>query len=87
MFLHLGSDTVVRIRDLVGIFDYSPAELAGPTKEFLQLARGEGKVIDISEGQPKSFVILSDRIVFSPISSLTLKKRASFPYGTDEVGA
>lgn len=76
MFLHLGSDVVVSLRDVVAILDVRTRETSRATDEYLQLADSERRAVDISGGSPKSFVVTSTAILYSPISSLTLLKRA-----------
>lgn len=77
MFLHLGGDMIVRLTEVVAILDYRVARAAA-SKEYLQLARSEGRLYDVSDGEAKSFVIAKDAVYLSPISSTTLKKRALF---------
>jgi len=77
MFLHLGADEIVRLSDVVAILDYKVARAAA-TKEYLQLTRGQSRLHDVSQGEAKSFVITLDGVFLSPISSTTLKKRATF---------
>lgn len=76
MFLHLGADVVVSIKKVIAILDLRTAGHAPETREFLQLRRGERRVLDISEGDAKSVVLTDTEIYLSPISSLTLKKRS-----------
>ncbi len=76
MFLHLGGDVVVPLRDVVAIFDQELAAQSPAADEFLQTAKDEGLLVDVSAGHPKSFVLAADRVYLSQISSLTLKKRA-----------
>ncbi|MGE5553842.1 MAG: extracellular matrix regulator RemB [Betaproteobacteria bacterium] len=76
MFLHLGGDAVVPLREVVAIFDRELATQSRAAEEFLQTAKDEGFLIDVSGGRPKSFVLTSNRVYLSQISSVTLKKRA-----------
>lgn len=76
MFLHLGGDVVVPLAEVVAIFDSALWTQSRPVDEFLQTARDEGLVVDVSGGRPKAFVLTSNRVYLSQISSLTLKKRA-----------
>jgi regulator of extracellular matrix RemA (YlzA/DUF370 family) len=76
VFLHLGGDVVVPLREVVAIFE---RELTGQSRtadEFLQAVKDEGLLVDTSTGRPKSLVLTADRVYLSQISSLTLKKRA-----------
>jgi len=76
LFLHLGADVVVSLRDVVAILDVRTRETSRATDEYLQLAGSERRAVDISGGNPKSFVVTTTGVMYSPISSLTLRKRA-----------
>ena len=78
MFLHLGSDVSVALKDVIAINDYS--YLKTINKEFLKNMRSKKFIIDISENDPKSFVITDKKSYLSAISSVTLKKRADNLY-------
>ena len=78
MFLHLGSDVSVALKDVIAINDYS--YLKTINKEFLKNMRSKKFIIDISENDPKSFVITDKKIYLSAISSVTLNKRADNLY-------
>lgn len=76
MFLHLGADMVVPLRDVIAITDLKSGKL-GINKTFLNKMQDEKKIIDISEKKAKSFIITNKIVYISAISSLTLKKRAN----------
>jgi hypothetical protein len=80
MYIHLGSDTVVRAKNIIGIFDIDYCSISKRTREFLRVAQDEGRVINVTEELPKSFVIVSeeagDMVYVSGISPATLRKRA-----------
>lgn len=79
MFLHLGGNVIVPTKEIVAIIDIEQ-NIGSDTIDFLEIAKDEGFVIDISSGNPKSFIITSAKaqnsIYISPISSVTLKKRS-----------
>ena len=86
MFLHLGENVVVPIKDIIGIFDLQNTMYSSDTIQFLRLAEEDGFVQRITEEQPKSFIIAEvdnkSKIYFSPISSTTLTKRTDMDYGS-----
>ena len=86
MFLHLGENVVVPIKDIIGIFDLQNTMYSSDTIQFLRLAEEDGFVERITEEQPKSFIIAEvnnkSKIYFSPISSTTLTKRTDIDYGS-----
>ncbi|MCX7779366.1 MAG: DUF370 domain-containing protein [Negativicutes bacterium] len=63
------------MKKVISIADIKSVK-AGIDNEFLKRVRKANKVIDVSEGHPKSFVVTDDYVYFSAISSMTLKKRA-----------
>ena len=75
MFLHLGADMVVPLRDVIAITDLKSGK-SGINKVFLEKMHDEKKIIDISEDNANSFIITSQKVYLSAISSLTLHKRA-----------
>lgn len=78
MFLHVGADVVVSLGRVVAIFDLKSSQTAEATREFITLAHQDKKVTDIAGGEAKSLVLTDSEIYLSPISSLTLMKRADF---------
>jgi hypothetical protein len=82
MFIHLGGDIVISINDVISIMDVESSNLSNTTKEFLSIAEDEGFIRKISDDDPKSFILTEKDnktiIYLSPISSVTLLKRASF---------
>ncbi|HQI17236.1 MAG TPA: DUF370 domain-containing protein [Bacillota bacterium] len=82
MFMHLGGDVVISLKDIISIMDIESSSTSSITKEFLKTAEDEGFIRKISEDEEKS-VILTEKnkktiIYLSPISSVTLFKRAGF---------
>jgi len=77
VLLHLGGEVSVLKKDIVAIFD-RPSTQNAITKEFLETATFENRVVKLPKDQDyKSIVLVKDKIYFSPISSATLFKRAS----------
>ncbi|MEW9122910.1 MAG: extracellular matrix regulator RemB [Thermotaleaceae bacterium] len=92
MFLHLGGDVVIPVRDIIAIMDMGAMMKSKDDKEFLKNAEKEGLIYKIYGDEPKSCVLAerascrkkdlnrsNQRIIYySPISSTTLQKRAGF---------
>ncbi|HHW14305.1 MAG TPA: DUF370 domain-containing protein [Firmicutes bacterium] len=76
MFLHLGGDVIVPLHQVIAIFDHEQVAQSRPTEDFLRVAKDAGRLLDVSGGQPKSFVLTNERVYLSQISSQTLMKRA-----------
>ena len=80
MYLHLGADTVVRGKDVIGVFDMDNTTTAASTRKFLNMAEKEKRLINISEELPKSFIVVGNRnrsdVYISTVSSQTIEKRS-----------
>ena len=81
MYLHLGQSVVVPYRDIIGIFDMDNASWAYKTREFLEQAELEGRVIPVSDDLPRSFVLVGrvgepPRVYISQLSAAALQGRA-----------
>lgn len=77
MYLHVGGNTVVSMKRVIGIFDYSLTDSKINT-EFLEAYYRDKKKIFIDENlKTKSYVITDKEIYYSPIATVTLKKRVS----------
>lgn len=57
MYLHLGQETVVRERDIIGIFDLDNTTVSRHTRKTLNEAEKAGRVINVTDDLPKTFVI------------------------------
>ena len=84
MFLHLGENVVVPIKDIIGIFDMETTMYSSDTIQFLRMAEEDGFVERITKDKSKSFVIAEvdkkSKVYLSPISSSTLCKRSKMFY-------
>jgi len=89
MYLHLGQGVIVPEADVIGVFDLDNTTGSHITRKFLNAAEKTGRVINISEEMPNSFVVCgrllkdgatketadSMKIYLSQLSSQTLMKR------------
>ncbi|MBM7095358.1 DUF370 domain-containing protein [Bacillus sp. H-16] len=84
MFIHLGGDTVIRSKDVVAILDHQSRGLSQDNQDFLTNGKEQDHITQISPDLVKSVVITAERVYLSPISSLTLKRRANVAVDFDE---
>ncbi|MCX7773286.1 MAG: DUF370 domain-containing protein [Clostridia bacterium] len=81
MFLHIGADEIVFLRDVVAIMDIERTTTSHTTRDFLKHCEEQGKVKTIGYDIPKSFIVTKingkQTVYLSPISSATLYKRAT----------
>ena len=79
MFIHLGGDTLVNASGIIAIINIENTVNNNINKEFFKTAQEEGFIRKINDDEKYNSMIITDRLVYlSPISSVTLKKRASF---------
>lgn len=76
MYLHIGEDTVIRDRDIIGIFDMDTSTVNKATRDYLKKAEQEKRVIYVNYDLPKCFVVTDKKVFISPINTSTLSKRA-----------
>ncbi len=83
MYIHLGADTIVLKRDILGIFDLDTATVSGHTRKYLAEAEKQGDVVNVTYELPKSFIVCKDetrpsgrRVYISQLASTTLRTRA-----------
>ena len=79
MYLHIGGDVCVKIKDIVAVMDMETSSTSRITQDFLR--QKKNKVISVNEELPKSYVVIHTMgktiLYVSPISSQTLLKRAN----------
>ena len=82
MYLHLGESTIVRKKNIVGIFDLDTTTVMKSSRTYINKAEKEKRAVTVSYELPKSFVVCAEkgkktqRIYISQLSSTTLEKRA-----------
>lgn len=93
MYLHLGKQVAVPFKCVIGIFDLDNASVSKHTRKYLEEAQKNGRIVNVSEELPRSFVICKEAkrdadgktvVYISQISSQTLLKRAESSNYTDE---
>ena len=79
MYLHLGQNTIVMTRHILGVFDLDNTTGAKSTREYLTKAQREGRVVDATSELPKSFIVCEEQgrevVYLSQMSPATLQKR------------
>lgn len=77
MFLHIGEDTVITDKEIIGIFDIDTSTVNKATRDYLAKAEKEKRVRYVNYDLPKSFIVTHECIYISPINTATLNKRAN----------
>ncbi len=81
MFIHIGGDVIIFLKNLIAILDLEKTTVFPDTRNFLKTAEEEGFVMSIGDEMPKSFVLVETeyryQVYLSPISPATLLKRCN----------
>ena len=86
MYIHAGNNRMIRTRTIIGVFDMDTATMTGATRDFLRKAERSGRMINVNDDIPKSFVLTEDGSVYvSQISTAALVGRAGALYETDRI--
>lgn len=76
MYLHIGSEISIPFKKIIAIMDLATIQLAGPTKELLELAQKEERLFTVAEDNKHKSVIITDTLCYlSTISVTTLTQR------------
>lgn len=82
IYLYLGQNTVIRTKEVIGIFDLDNTSTSRFTRAFLTRAQKTGQIVEVSSELPKSFVVCQEgedtKVYLSQIAPNTLKKRTGF---------
>ena len=81
MYLHIGNNYSVDVRDIIGIFDIENTTVEKCTKLLLERAEKEHICVYTTYEMPKCFIITyrngREKVYISQLSAATLKKRLS----------
>ena len=79
MYLHLGGDKSVDMKDIVALFDMDNTTITARGRKFINEAILRGEVVDVSDELPKSYIITEQngkrKVYISSLSPQTLIKR------------
>ena len=80
MFIHIGQDTVVVDKEIIGIFDMDNTTVMKKTIDYLNNGEKEKSVINVAPFElPKSFIVCQTpkgkKIYISPVSVGTILRR------------
>ena len=75
LFLNISQNISVPTEKIIGIFDMDNSTVSPDTRSFLRTSQSEKKLVSDVRDIPKSFVVTSDRVYLSQLSSHTLEGR------------
>ena len=74
MFLHIGGSKIIFSKDIIGIFDLKLRQSA-TNKQFLETASSTQFLEGAAFMDHKSFIVVGNDVLISPIAPLTLSRR------------
>ncbi len=77
MYLFIGGDHSVKSNTVIGIFDIERCSVSRTTAEYLNLCQKNGKIVNVSDDMPKSFIVCDKKTYISNVSNSTINKRAA----------
>lgn len=79
MYLHIGNEYSVKIKDIIGIFDIENTTIGKYTKEYLERAEKNKMCVYTTSEMPKSFIVAFkngiETVYISQLAVSTLKRR------------
>ncbi len=78
MFIHLGGDTLVRTDEIIALINLESTQGIQSIQDLLGKLAAKGCVEKLDNQNHKSAAILANKVIISPISTVTLRKRAEF---------
>lgn len=80
MYLHIGGDTAINMKDVVAVFDMDNTTVTQRSRRFLSECDKRCEIIDVTDDLPKSYIVTSQngvqKVYISSLSPQTLLKRA-----------
>lgn len=75
IYLHIGNNYSIDVREIIGIFDMDNTTVTSCTKKLLDRAEKEKKLFLATYELPKTFIVTKKRVYISQLAASTLKKR------------
>lgn len=80
MIVHIGNEVSIKSSDVIGIFDMENTSTESITRDFLNHANSNFKIVNVSYNMPKSFILCQnskgERLLYiTNVSVNTLKHR------------
>ena len=78
MFLHIGADMEIMLRDIVGIFDIKSIRNSKIAERLLNISKKDGSIIFVSKEEAKSIIITKEKgkclVIYLQFPPLLYKK-------------
>ncbi len=75
MYVNIGGNYAVSDKEIIGIMDIENTSTSKITREYLNRAEKEGRIVTLSYDLPRSYIITDDLVYISPVLTQTLIKR------------
>ena len=79
VYINIGGDYIIKTDDIIGVFDIDKTTVYKTNRNYLSNVEKRGKIINITNKIPKSFIVCADatqnKVYISPLNTATLSKR------------
>lgn len=75
MYLYVGDEKLIHNEDIIGIFNMQYIKNTREYKSVYKNLEEDGNLIDVSEGDPKSFILTEKKGYLAKIGANTILKR------------
>lgn len=77
MYIHIGENKVVRKKDIIFVLDLDSSTVSVHTRNFLNKAQKENRLVTLGLDLPKSFIVTRDNTVYlSSLNSTTVEGKS-----------
>lgn len=77
MYINFGHGILVRQEEIIGVFDLDKSTVSKHTREFLNKAEKDGRIVAAFDDIPNSVIVTDDKVYLTHASTQTLKKRSA----------
>jgi len=74
MYIYIGSSEIIKTENIICVLDYQLMQSSSKFKKFIKQRKNKIHVIG-DKKDIKSIIITDDELYYSPLSTITLKKR------------
>ena len=74
MYIYIGNSEIIKTENIICILDYQLIQSSSKFKNFIKERKHKTNIIG-NKKDVKSIIITDDELFYSPLSTITLKKR------------
>jgi hypothetical protein len=75
MYIHVGQNTVIPEKSIIGVFDMDNTTTSKITRAFLENVERRGGIVNVSDELPKAFVVTTEKVYLTQLAAATIARR------------